>query len=249
MSDFELLVDFHKNQLRQGPGSDAATRKALDFLPLDRSLPLQIADIGCGTGASSLVLAQELHGQITAVDFFPAFLEKLEIRAQKQSLKANIQTLVGSMDALPFAAESLDLIWSEGAVYIMGFEEGIQAWQKFLKPGGYLAVSEITWLSNTRPPEIDQHWRNIYPQIATAGHKIQTLEQAGYALKGYFHLSPSDWLQHYYQPMEDRFVTFLNQQQHSAEAQNLVKGEQAEIALYRQYQDYLSYGFYLAQKR
>jgi SAM-dependent methyltransferase len=61
-----------------------------------------------------------------------------------------ITTLEKSMDALDFDDETFDIIWSEGAIYIMGFETGVKQWRNFLKPGGYLAVSEITWLTNKR---------------------------------------------------------------------------------------------------
>jgi hypothetical protein len=44
------------------------------------------------------------------------------------------------MEDLHLEASSLDLIWSEGAIYNMGFEKGLQSWHQFLKTGGYIAV-------------------------------------------------------------------------------------------------------------
>jgi len=41
------------------------------------------------------------------------------------------------MDDLPFQDEELDLIWSEGAIYNIGFERGLIEWRKFLK---YIAI-------------------------------------------------------------------------------------------------------------
>ncbi|HEY9033809.1 MAG TPA: class I SAM-dependent methyltransferase, partial [Pseudomonadales bacterium] len=117
MDALQLLVDLHRPAQRQGPGSDATTRQALAMTGLDRCRPLQIADIGCGTGAASLLLAEALDAQITAVDFLPEFLTELTIRAQAAGLADRISTLPASMDALPFADQSLDMIWSEGAVY------------------------------------------------------------------------------------------------------------------------------------
>jgi SAM-dependent methyltransferase len=76
--------------------------------------------------------------------YIPEFLEALEQRSEKTGLKDKISLLEKSMDELPFEKESLDLIWSEGAIYNIGFENGIKNWKKFLKPGGYLVVSEIT---------------------------------------------------------------------------------------------------------
>ncbi len=82
--------------------------------------------------------------KVTSVDLFPAFLERLAQKASEKELSDRISTLSASMDQLPFEEASFDIIWSEGAVYNMGFENGIQSWRKYLKPNGYLVLSEIT---------------------------------------------------------------------------------------------------------
>ena len=68
---FQLLIDHHRPATRQGPGGKAETRQAMALAGLDRSRRLKIADIGCGTGASTVLLAEELDAEITAVDFLP----------------------------------------------------------------------------------------------------------------------------------------------------------------------------------
>ena len=82
MEDYQLLIDLHKSANRQGPGGYAETEKALSLAMIDRAAPLKIADIGCGTGGSTLLLARLLNAQITAVDFLKDFLEVLEGRAE-----------------------------------------------------------------------------------------------------------------------------------------------------------------------
>ena len=82
MSDIELLIDFHVNAKRQGPGSDTDTLKVLGFIGIDPKKPLKILDIGCGSGAQTLTLAQYLEVKITAVDLYPKFLDKLNERAR-----------------------------------------------------------------------------------------------------------------------------------------------------------------------
>lgn len=172
MEEHQLLIDLHKRAKRQGPGGDAETRKAIDLAMLDRSAPLKIADIGCGTGSATLLLARLLNAQITAVDFLPDFIEILKTNAENEGLTNRINPLVCSMDALQFANEEFNVIWSEGAIYNMGFENGINDWKRFLKPGGLLVVSEITWTTDDRPLEIQEHWESEYPEIDIASSKL-----------------------------------------------------------------------------
>ena len=247
---FTLMVDLHREGERQGPGSDEETRRALELTRLGGVEGLRVADIGSGTGASTLVLARQLPGpRITAVDLFPEFLEVLEEQARAAGCSEQIETLAASMDALPFAPESLDLIWSEGAIYNMGFGAGLKAWKPFLRPGGVLAVSEITWLHPDPPEEIREHWNAEYPEIATAAEKIAILERAGYDLLGYLVLPPDNWIDNYYAPTEARMPAFLKRHAGMPEAEELAAMGRQEADLYRRYQDWFSYGFYVARKR
>ncbi len=248
MGDYQLLVDLHKRAKRQGPGGDSETRKAIDIARLDPSAPLKIADIGCGTGASALQLARSLNATITAIDFLPDFIEVLKDNAENEGLITKINPLVGSMENLPFDDEEYDVIWSEGAIYNIGFEKGINDWRRFLKPGGLLVVSEITWISSERPVEIQDYWQAEYAEIDTASAKIKLLEKSGYSPVGYFVLPENCWLENYYRPLQSSFAAFLARHPDSEQAQAIVKAAKTEIALYEKYKSYYSYGVYVAKK-
>jgi len=248
MADLQTLIQFHLDAHRQGPGGERETLRAIELAGLDDSQTLKIVDIGCGTGASTLLLAQNLNAQILAIDLFPEFLEVLKSQVSKGKVKGQVDTKAVSMEELPFDQGELDVIWSEGAIYNMGFERGVKEWKPFLKKGGVLAVSEITWLTATRPSEIEDYWQAEYPEIGPASKKIKILEDAGYQVMGYFPLPTSCWLDDYYSPIEARFESFLAKQHNSAEAKKIVEGEKEEIELYKKYSDYYSYGFYVAQR-
>lgn len=248
MNDYKLLIDLHKQGHRQGPGGDAQTEQVLNLGLLDRTAPLRIADIGCGTGASTILLARLLNARITAVDFLQDFLDVLKHRAERAGVADKISILARSMDELPFADEELDVIWSEGAIYNIGFEKGVATWQRFLKTGGLLVASEITWLTDVRPAELQEHWDAEYPEIDVASAKIQILEKQGFTPIGYFVLPQSCWLDEYYRPMQARFEDFLLRNDNSEEARGIVAAEQHEIDLYERYKEYVSYGMYIAKK-
>mgnify|MGYP001084201551 CR=1 FL=1 len=245
----KLMEDLHVRNHRQGPGSDAATLHALELSGIDTNTPLAIADIGCGTGAASVLLAKHTKAHITAVDFLPAFLEKLQKDAEEAGVADRITILNADMSELPFEPEQFDVIWSEGAIYNIGFKTGIENWKKFLKPNGVLVATEITWLTPDVPEELSQYWASEYPEVAIASTKIKQLEDAGYTLLGYFPLSEECWLVEYYEPLRDSFADFMARNDNSEAARAIVEAEKHEIALYEKFKNFYSYGCYIAQKR
>ena len=159
-TELRLLIDFHLLAQRQGPGSDTDTLRALDFVN-QMSVPnLKYSRYWLREPVRKpWYLPNKLNGNITAVDLFPEFLDILRRQAAEQGVSHRINTVQASMDNLPFSSDSLDLIWSEGAIYNIGFEAGITYWKSFLNSGGFLALpSELTWKTNKRPAPIQEHW-------------------------------------------------------------------------------------------
>ena len=248
MDELQLLIDLHKNADRQGPGGNAETERMIDLACIDRGQPLRVADIGCGTGASTLALARLLNAEITAVDFLQDFLDVLDFRATNEGVEQQITSLCASMDSLPFAHEQFDVIWSEGAIYNIGFEKGVADWKRYLKPDGLLVVSEITWLTSSRPTELQHHWESQYPEIGTASEKITMLEKNGFSPMAYFILPEHCWLDNYYHPLQANMPAFLSRCGNSDAAHAIVKAERQEIELYEKFKSYYSYGVYIAKK-
>ena len=248
MSSLDLIIDLHRGSHRQGPGSEAETLKALEFMDFSEDQTIRLADIGSGTGGQTFTLANKIKGQITAVDLFPEFLIELKDKANLLGLHDRITTLKCSMDNLPFGKEEFDVIWSEGAIYNMGFENGVRNWHKFIKPDGYLAVSEITWFDPNPPSELKSFWQAEYPEMASADRNISILEESGYSLVGYFELDRESWTRNYYEPLTKRFDAFLDRHGYSEEARSLIDEYEAEIDLYEQYGTFYGYGFYVARK-
>ena len=244
----DLLIDLHKHQERQGPGSEASTTMAMEMAKIGGKTGLQVADLGCGTGASTILLTQKLKAKVTAVDLLPEFLTVLKSKANQLELGNDIVTLSSSMDKLPFNQGQLDLIWSEGAIYNIGFNKGINYWRQFLKPGGFLVVSELIWTTGTRPAELEAHWKGEYAEIGTASEKIKRLEESGYSPVGYFTLSEECWLENYYMPLTNSHHSFLERNKANKQiAMDIIEADKQEAALYKKYSPYYSYGMFIAK--
>lgn len=245
--DFNLICEYFSNMERQGPGSPEVTIKALSFID-NLTSESHIADIGCGTGGQTMVLAQHAPGHITGIDLFPTFIDTLNFNAGKLKLSYRIKGIIGSMDNLPFQSEELDLIWSEGAIYNIGFERGLQEWRKFLKRGGYVAVSEASWFTEERPAEIDQFWMDAYPEINTIPNTVAQMQKAGYVPVATFILPENCWTDHFYAPQVLAQEAFLKKYAGNKAVEELVANERRECQLYYKYKEYYGYVFYIGKK-
>lgn len=245
--DLNLICEYYSSVERQGPGSPEITIKALSFID-NLSEESRIVDIGCGTGGQTMVMAQNTSGHITGIDLFPAFIDLFNYNAKKLNLQDKVDGIVGSMDNLPFKNEELDLIWSEGAIYNIGFEKGLNEWRKFLKTGGYVAVSEGSWFTDERPTEIDEFWMDAYPEIDTIPNKVEQMQKAGYIPVATFILPEECWTEHFFAPQVSAQEVFLKKYAGNKTAKEFIANQQHEAQLYYKYKEYYGYVFYIGKK-
>jgi len=245
--DFDLICEYFSAFERQGPGSPEVTLKALSFVDI-LTAESRIADIGCGTGGQTMVLAQHAPGQITGVDLFPKFIDLFNQNAEKLNLLDRVTGIVGSMENLPFEEEKFDLIWSEGAIYNIGFARGLTEWRKFLKHGGFIAVSEASWFTEERPSEIHEYWMDAYPEIDTIPNRVDQMQKAGYVPVATFILPENCWTKNFYTMQEPAQKAFLKKYAGNKTAEELVANQRHEAELYSKYSAYYGYAFYIGKK-
>ncbi|MBN1847954.1 MAG: class I SAM-dependent methyltransferase [Deltaproteobacteria bacterium] len=245
--DFELICEYYSGLERQGPGSPEVTIKALSFMD-NLTNESKIADIGCGTGGQTMVIADHASGHITGIDLFPAFIDLFNMNSRKLNLQDRVNGVVGSMDNLPFQNEELDLIWSEGAIYNIGFERGMNEWRRFLKPGAFIAVSEASWFTEERPLEIDKFWKDEYPGIDIISNKVAQMQTAGYIPMATFVLPENCWTEHFYAPQVPAQEKFLEKYAGNKAAEELVENQRHEAELYHKYKAFYGYVFYIGKK-
>ncbi|MEQ8281865.1 MAG: methyltransferase domain-containing protein [Parvibaculum sp.] len=250
MSDldpFKIFLDLQLALPRNGPGSATATQKALSMLP-EVAEGARILDIGCGQGASSFDLLRLTKGHVTAVDLYEPFLDKLNARAEREGVsEARLVVKRGDMEALPFHDGAFDLVWSEGGIYLLGFARGLKLWRRFLKPGGYMAVTECTWLTDEPSAEAREFWGAAYPGMGTVAENCAAAERAGYEAVGTYVLPPEDWWQDYYTPMRARIAAM--RAVYGEAARDVLDEAETEIVLFENNPGQYSYVFYVLRRR
>lgn len=236
---------------RQGVGDDDSTRQAFRKLTGLPEHP-EILDIGCGTGKQTLVLAELSKAKITALDNHQPFIDTLQRNVSQKDYGDRIRCVVGDMNSMDFPKESFDVIWCEGAIFIIGFEKGLRAWKPLLRPQGYLVVSELIWLTKEPPQEIRDFFQGLYPDMKFSIFFHQDIfpmiESAGYRMIDYFQLPHESWWTHFYTPAEKNLPDIRRRYQDNTDAQAFYDAFQMEMDMHRKYSRYYGYGFYIMKK-
>jgi SAM-dependent methyltransferase len=195
-----------------------------------------------------MVLARHAPGQITGIDLFPGFIDLFNLNARKLDLQDSVRGMEGNMEKLPFREEELDLIWSEGAIYNIGFERGLKEWRKYLKTGAYIAVSEASWFTEELPAEIQMFWETEYPEIDTIPNKLAQMQKAGYVPVAAFILPEVCWTENFYDPQPAAQLSFLEKHAGNTLAEEFIANQRHEAQLYKKYKAYYGYAFYIGKK-
>ncbi|MBN2202435.1 class I SAM-dependent methyltransferase [bacterium] len=247
MRKWDLFFELYESLPRQGPGDNASTRKAFEMIRGLSRRP-RILDIGCGNGMQTLELARISGGTVLALDNHQPFLDRLKRDARSAGMGKSIRTVRRSMKAMGFRDGSFDIVWSEGALYQMGFLRGLKRCRRLLKPGGWLAVTEAVRFRNRFPAEVRRFWRDEYPDITTVEANLRKIRTAGFTPAGHFPLPVRAWIAPFYAPMEITVRRLVRKYREDARAQALLETWLAEIDIYRRYSDFFGYEFFIMHR-
>jgi len=248
LSMIDLLIETHIGLERQGPGSPEMTLKALSFLD-DASGISRMADLGCGSGGQTMVLARHIPGKIIGVDQIPSFINVFNDNAKKLDLQDRVTGIVGSMDDLSFQKEEFGLIWSEGAIDCIGFAKGLKHWNAFLKKGGYIAVTCPSWLTDECNAEVEKFWADAGSGLDTIGSNISAMQKTGYRFIAAFTLPETCWTDNYFSPRETAEKALLGKYSGNKMVEEYIEGSKHEMELYSKYKQYYGYVFYIGRKQ
>jgi SAM-dependent methyltransferase len=209
---------------------------------------MRVLDLGCGNGAQTIQLAKHIDGTILAVDNHQPYLDELQRRTKAEGLSDKIQLCLKDMAKLVPADGPFDLVWSEGALFVMGFREGLTACHDLLTPDGLLAASELAWFKPDPPEECRQFFETGYPAMVDIDANLAIIKSCGYKILGHFTQPESAWWEPYYNPLGDRLQSFRKKYAADPERIEMIDTIQMEIDIYRKYSAYYGNVFFLMQR-
>jgi SAM-dependent methyltransferase len=244
---WSFFYEIYESLPRQGPGDPASTERALGLLPrLTRHH--RILDVGCGTGTQTLDLARATPARIVAVDNHAPFVAQLARRVADLDLGDRVEAQVGDMNDLRFADGSFDVVWSEGAIFIIGFARGLSAWRRLLVPGGHLVVSELCWLRDDPPAEMCEFLEEECAGVGDVAARREVIATNGYTLVGDFVLPARGWWDNYYVPLASCLARFRDVHADDPEALAVADRSRREIDLFLRHGDTFGYVFFVMRR-
>jgi ubiquinone/menaquinone biosynthesis C-methylase UbiE len=207
-------------------GLSKYTRKAYHVLPQwDKPC---ILDVGCGSGVPTMELARLSKGQITALDTDQSLLDRLEAKIKQAGLSQRVKTVNGSLLDMGFPDDSFDIIWSEGSIWIIGFERGLREWGRFLRPKGFLVVHD---------------------EVGNITEKLELVSSCGYDLLDYFILGEDIWRTEYFAPLEKMINEIKTKYADDPQTLAALDPDQREIDMFKKDPKRCESVFFILRKR
>ena len=198
------LYRIEKDHIREN--LNKYTEKAFRLLPKFKKP--HILDVGCGSGVPTIELAKISDGSVIGIDIDVTSLNLLRKKIKETGLNKRVSVIKDSILTMDFPEESFDIIWSEGSIFIIGFENGIKKWRRFLKPNGFLVVHD---------------------ENKNKTKKLGLITKFGYALIAQFEISDNlMWLE-YFTPLEQLIQEFRHKYPNDSELSNELNKDQIEI--------------------
>jgi SAM-dependent methyltransferase len=113
------------------------------LLPLMPCASAWVADLGCGTGSVSLLLAEAGH-RVSGLDISPVMVGKARLKLASYGREAHVT--VGDAATPPWPPASFDVVMTRHVLWAMDDPDGaLRRWVTLLAPGGVLLLVEGLW--------------------------------------------------------------------------------------------------------
>lgn len=233
---------------RQGPGDRKSAARALGMCP-DLPPAPTIVDLGCGAGGQTLHLADLVPtGTILAIDRHAPSIERLRTSIAQRGLQGRVDALVGDMARPAVPAGSVDLVWSEGALYAIGLPTALRVCHDLLRPGGCLAFTHLVWRKAGPPPEVEASLGLEDPALGWVEDAVTAIRCSGLDLVGHFTLPDDAWWDDFYTPMEARIAALRATYANDPETLAILAELAREPEMHRRHASFYAYEWFVARR-
>ena len=171
-----------------------------------------VLDLACGWGVSAMAVARSFHCKLVGLDLGAEAVAHATTAAA-QSRKSDSVFLQGDGELLPFADDSFDVVLSECALSTFPDKDRTVAdIARVLKPGGRLAMSDVT----VEPGSLPAEFRGMAGQMLCVADAL--------SLEGYQDL------------LKGAGLTLIHQQDASDAILQLLDDIQGKLAMFRMFQ-------------
>jgi cyclopropane fatty-acyl-phospholipid synthase-like methyltransferase len=167
----------------------------------------KILDIGCGTGVSTLWIAEKYSGTITAIDIDKNSLDWLQDKINAKNFVDKVTTLKTSFFNYRANSDYFDIILSEGFLNVIGFERGFLKVIEILKRNRYFIIHD----------EFKNHEK-----------KCNFIKENNCKIIDTLYLDENIWWNYYYRQLESKISAI-----ESHRTRNLFKSDLKEIEGYK----------------
>jgi hypothetical protein len=155
------------------------------------------------------------------------------------------------MAKLDWSVGSVDLLWSEGAAYNLGFEQALKIWRPLVSKKGIAVISEMSWFTDElrEPLALSQvegavaYWQNAYPMMGNEFENIVRANRSGFKVLSTQRLPSQVWWLNYYQPLRER----IGQLEISPSSSSVIRETEEEMKLFEKFSNFYGYTFYVLQ--
>jgi SAM-dependent methyltransferase len=148
--------------------------------------PIDVLDVGCGTGFLALLFAEAGH-RVTGCDLSPAMIEEAQRKAVARGLEATF--VIDDAEAVSGPDRSLDLVVSRQLFWTLPHpDQALREWFRVTRLGGRVAIIDDQWTPGPRGGSgSDPYERELIGALpylhggATAEEVAALMRQAGLA--------------------------------------------------------------------
>jgi ubiquinone/menaquinone biosynthesis C-methylase UbiE len=114
-----------------------------------------VLDVGCGVGVTPCFIARRYGCRVVGVDILEGMVERSRQRAKREGVMDRVEFRVADAQDLPFQDDLFDAVITESVTaFPENKQKAVNEYVRVTKPGGYVGLSESTWLKAPPPPEL-----------------------------------------------------------------------------------------------